>query len=172
MRVRVWIDPNAPLIVGWMLRQDDEVMIWVEFRYEWVHKICKRCGIIGHSTTHYPHLNLNIERMVKEQMEHINRRFAFETGYDLQHILFTNNIRAFHSRGWRNTTNIETIRRQQPHQEFIEQHLEAPSHGTEFIPIVDNDEDNNETQMEDVEKKNTELIPQPQPLDVKFFKEV
>ena len=32
MKVRVWIDPNTPLMAGSMLRRDDGVMTWVEFR--------------------------------------------------------------------------------------------------------------------------------------------
>ena len=69
MRVKAWINPHAPLIAGGLLRQDDDVMIWIEFRYERVYKICRRCGTIGHSSIHCPHLNPNIERMIGEQME-------------------------------------------------------------------------------------------------------
>ena len=30
MRVRVWLDPNEPMIANYMLRQDDGVMVWIE----------------------------------------------------------------------------------------------------------------------------------------------
>ena len=74
-----------------MLWLDDEVIHWVEFRYEHVYKVYKRCGIIGHSTTHCPHLNLDIERMIREQMEIINRRFNMEAGmiYNISYSLKT-----------------------------------------------------------------------------------
>ena len=72
MRIRVWINPKAPLIAGCMLQQDDGVMHWVEFRYENVYKVCRRCEIIGHTMPYCPHLNLDIERMIGEQMELIN----------------------------------------------------------------------------------------------------
>ena len=107
MRVRVWIDRNTLLMAGSMLRCDDGVMTWVEFRYERIHTVCMRCGIIGHTAPHCPHLNLDIERMINDQIESNNRRFYYETGYELQNILFTNNIRAFHNRQNRRTTRIE-----------------------------------------------------------------
>ena len=107
LRVRVWIDPNTPLMAGSMLRRDDGVMTWVEFRYERIHTVCLRCGSIGHTAPHCPQLNPDIERMINDQMESNNRRFDYETGYDLQNILFTNNIRAIHNRQNRRTTRIE-----------------------------------------------------------------
>ena len=110
MRVRTWIDPSAPLISGCMLRRDDSVMIWIEFKYGRVYKFCRCCGIIGHSMAHYPHLNPDIERMIGEQMEAINRRFDLETFYDLQSILFTSSLRAFHNRGANRTTGIEIVK--------------------------------------------------------------
>ena len=107
MRVRVWIDPNTPLMADSMLRRDDGVITWVEFRYERIHTVCMRCGIIGHTAPHCPHLNPDIEKMINDQIESNNRRFDYETVYDLQNILFTNNIRAFHNRQNRRTTRIE-----------------------------------------------------------------
>ena len=107
MRVRVEIDRNTPLMAGSMLRCDDGVMTWVKFRYEKIHTVCMRCGIIGHIAPHCLHLNPDIERMINDQMKSNNRQFDYETGYDLQNILFTNNIRAFHNRQNRRTTRIE-----------------------------------------------------------------
>ena len=101
MRVRTWINHSAPLIVGCMLRQDDGVMIWIKFKYERVYKYCQRCGIMGHSPAHCPHFNPAIERVIGHQMETINKHFYLETFYDLQSILFTNSIQAFHNRGER-----------------------------------------------------------------------
>ena len=46
MRLRVWINPNYLLLVGCMIKRDDGVLTWIEFRYERVYKVCKRCGIV------------------------------------------------------------------------------------------------------------------------------
>ncbi|XVF53654.1 hypothetical protein PTKIN_Ptkin05aG0116100 [Pterospermum kingtungense] len=54
MGVRVWVNPEFPLITGCMLRRDDGVMMWVRFRYERVGKMCKRCRVIGHTNPHRP----------------------------------------------------------------------------------------------------------------------
>ena len=72
-------------------------------------------------------------------MESNNRRFDYETGYDLQNILFTNNIRAIHNRQNRRTTRIE----------------------------VNDAEDNTDYYINDNRIPN-ETIPSPIPLDVVF----
>ncbi|XWS11646.1 hypothetical protein CRYUN_Cryun37aG0016900 [Craigia yunnanensis] len=71
MRIIVWINPNSLLLAGCMLKRDDGVITWVDFHYERVNKVCNRCGIIRHSTPHYTHLNLDIERMINYQMDSI-----------------------------------------------------------------------------------------------------
>lgn len=131
MRVRVWLDPNTPMIAGCMLRYDDGVMVWVEFRYEKVHKFCRRYGIIEHSTAQCPHLNLEIERMIEKQMEIINRRFDYETGYDLRFILFTNNLRAFLDRG--RTTRTEIISRVNSYHHQMDAALDPVPQGARLI---------------------------------------
>ena len=54
MKVRVWFNLNQPLFAGCMIRKDDRVLSWIEFRYEKVFKICRKCSIVGHTTPHYP----------------------------------------------------------------------------------------------------------------------
>ena len=83
MRVRVWINPNYPLLTGCMIKKDHGVLTWIEFRYERVYKVCKRCGIIGHSIPHCPHSNSEIEHMINEQIEGIHKRLEYAIGYDL-----------------------------------------------------------------------------------------
>ena len=56
----------------------------------------------------------------------INMRFNFETRYDLQHILFNNNIRAFHNRSYRRTMGVEVIKRNQANLERGQTHMEHP----------------------------------------------
>ncbi|XWS44913.1 hypothetical protein CRYUN_Cryun15aG0090800 [Craigia yunnanensis] len=90
-----------------MTKKDDRILAWVEFRYERIYKVYKRYGIIGHSTPYCPHSNPDIERMINEQMEGIQRRFEFVTGYDLQEFLFTNNLKAFYNRGTERSTRVE-----------------------------------------------------------------
>lgn len=49
MRVKVRIDPWVPMIAGFMLRLNDGARVWLQCRYERVHKLCTRCGLIGHT---------------------------------------------------------------------------------------------------------------------------
>ncbi|XWS65330.1 hypothetical protein CRYUN_Cryun05aG0103400 [Craigia yunnanensis] len=61
IRVSVWISPNYPLLVRCMAKRNDGVLTWIEFRYERVCKVCKRYGIIGHTTPNCSHSNPKIE---------------------------------------------------------------------------------------------------------------
>ncbi|OMO50603.1 Endonuclease/exonuclease/phosphatase [Corchorus olitorius] len=86
MRVRIWIDPHKPLVSGTMLQMDDGRLTKITFSYERVCKICLKCGIIGHTTPHCPHDNMDIERVLNEQMRKIERRRGLHIFYDTQEI--------------------------------------------------------------------------------------
>ena len=47
VRIRVRVDPWSLVLAGFMLRLDDGFRVWVQCRYERIHKLCKRCGLIG-----------------------------------------------------------------------------------------------------------------------------
>ena len=49
MRVRVRMDPWMPLIAGFMLRVNNGDRVWIQCRYERVHKVCTKCGLIRHT---------------------------------------------------------------------------------------------------------------------------
>lgn len=49
LRLQVRIDPWLPLVAGFILKCDDGQNIWIKCRYERIFKICKKCGLIGHS---------------------------------------------------------------------------------------------------------------------------
>lgn len=51
MRIKVRIDPWLLVIAGFMLRLDDGFRVWIQCRYERVHKLCIRCGSIRHPQT-------------------------------------------------------------------------------------------------------------------------
>ena len=172
MRVRVWIELIAPLIAGCMLHQDDSVMTWIEFRYEKVHKICRRCGIIGHTTPHCPQLNPEIERMIEFQMENINKRFAFDTGYDFQNVLFTNNIRAFHHKSTRRTTGIETIIRRKSQQEVPANNQAPQTPEVWHVDSSDEDDENSKEMYTEGNQAGSEPPLQAEPLEVRFSEEM
>ena len=67
MRIKVRIDPWLPLIVGFMLRLDDGSRVWIQCHYERLHKLCTRCGLIGHTRGHYSHSLDDVEVMLFRQ---------------------------------------------------------------------------------------------------------
>ena len=64
MRIRVQVDPWMPLTAGFMLRLDDGSRTWVQCRYERVHKLCTRCGLIEHMRSQCNESMDMIERML------------------------------------------------------------------------------------------------------------
>uniref|UniRef100_A0A7N2RCH7 CCHC-type domain-containing protein n=1 Tax=Quercus lobata TaxID=97700 RepID=A0A7N2RCH7_QUELO len=67
MRARVRIDPWLPMVTGFMLRLDDGSRVWIQCRYERIHKLCIKCGIIGHTRGQCTHNMDDIEMMLVRQ---------------------------------------------------------------------------------------------------------
>lgn len=49
MRIRVRVNPWIPVVSGFMLKMDNGSKTWIQCRYERVHKLCNRCGMLGHT---------------------------------------------------------------------------------------------------------------------------
>lgn len=64
MRVKVRIDPWLLVIDGFILRLDNGSRIWIQCRYERVHKLCTRCGLIGHTRSQCTHKMEEVEQML------------------------------------------------------------------------------------------------------------
>lgn len=50
LRAKVWINPHSPLIPGFYLTLKTGRLIWIACTYETLHKFCRKCGRIGHSS--------------------------------------------------------------------------------------------------------------------------
>ncbi|XVF44932.1 hypothetical protein PTKIN_Ptkin02bG0162700 [Pterospermum kingtungense] len=109
IRVKVSIDPKVPLIAGVMLRREDEEMMWVDIIYEKIHKACQRCGMLGHTTPRCPQMTPELELIINEQMEEINKGSGFEVGCKIQKILFRNNHIWFCTGNSKRNTGTEEI---------------------------------------------------------------
>ncbi|OMO98855.1 Endonuclease/exonuclease/phosphatase [Corchorus olitorius] len=104
------------------------------------------------------HDNMDIGRMLNEQMRQIERRRGFPTFYDTQEVHFTNRIMAFHRRVDRHTTRMTFTRMADDDQVVPEQELQnhyipvpaEPSDDEDFhisdVPIPDNSEDSDRPQ--------------------------
>ena len=102
MRIRVKIDPWAPLLTSFMLRLDDGAYVWVQYRYERVHKICKRCGLIGHTRGQCSQNLEEVETSLYMQRMRIQRLHQVHFRFDTLEPLFSNDLKAFYNprRGW------------------------------------------------------------------------
>lgn len=102
MRIKVRIesiDPWLPIIVGFMLRLDDGSRIWM-------HKLCIRCGLIGHTRGQCTHAMDDIELMLYRQLMRIQELHHTQYRFDGLQPQFTNELRAYHNRRRRRTTQV------------------------------------------------------------------
>ena len=67
MRIKVRVDPWLPVIVGFIIKMDEGSSLWIQCRYERVHKLCTRCGVIGHTRKQCTHSMDDVERMLYRQ---------------------------------------------------------------------------------------------------------
>ena len=83
MRIKVRLNPWLPVVSGFMLRLDDGTRTWIQCRYERVHKLCTKCGLIGHARSQCNESMDEVERMLIRQRHRIqclyHVPFAFDT---------------------------------------------------------------------------------------------
>uniref|UniRef100_A0A2N9G6B4 CCHC-type domain-containing protein n=1 Tax=Fagus sylvatica TaxID=28930 RepID=A0A2N9G6B4_FAGSY len=106
MRIRVRMNPWLPLIAGFMLRLDDGNRVWIQCRYERIHKVCTKCGMMGHTRTQCTYLMTDIEQLLHRQRQRIQEEFHVQYGFDPMEPHFVNELRAFYNRPQRWSTQI------------------------------------------------------------------
>lgn len=93
-----------PVIAGFMLRIDEGSSLWIQCRYERVHKLCTRCGLIGHTHKQCTHSMDDVERMLYRQRVSIQDLHQVQYRFDALQPQFINELRAFHRMRW--TTQV------------------------------------------------------------------
>nr|POF06586.1 hypothetical protein CFP56_17320 [Quercus suber] len=106
MRIRVRVDPWLPVVSGFMLRLDDGSKVWIQCRYERVHKLCNRCGMIGHTRSQCSQSMEDVEMMLFRQRHNIQTRHHVHFSFDVLEPHFSNELRAFYNRRRRWTSRI------------------------------------------------------------------
>ena len=64
MRIKVHINLWAPILAGLGLRMEEGSHFLIQYHYERVHKLCNRCGLIGHTRRQCTQCMDDIERML------------------------------------------------------------------------------------------------------------
>lgn len=102
IRIRVHVDPWLPVVSGFMLRLDDGSKVWIQYRYERVHKLCNRCGMIKHTRNQCSQSMEDVEMMLFRQRNIIQDRHQVQFSFDVLEPQFSNDLRAFYNRrrGW------------------------------------------------------------------------
>ena len=95
LRIKVRLNPWMPVVSGFMLRLDDATETWVQCRYERVHKLCTKCGLIGHTRSQCSESIDEVERMLICQRQRIQRLHQVPYAYDSLEPHFHNELRAY-----------------------------------------------------------------------------
>ena len=106
MCIRVRVDPWLPLLAGFMLRLDNGDTIWVQCRYERLHKLCTKCGLIGHIRAQCTYLMEDVEEILHRQRQRIQNQFHVQYGYDPMESHYINEIKAFYNIPQRRNTQV------------------------------------------------------------------
>lgn len=149
IRARVWVRLRAPLISGFYLNLLNGGSTWVEFQYERVHKICRKCGFIGNSLAICMFNNEDeaLEEFLTDHFEEMVHVLGLSLRWDENKELYYKSIRAHaHHEQLRNTAIPSTFWEQINHQ-FIQQNYDqfedgfGYQHRLEVIPISTSDSD-------------------------------
>ena len=71
MQMKVRLNPWMPVVSGFMLRLDDGTWTWIQCRYEWVHKLCTKYGLIGYTRSQCSESMDEVEHMLIRQRHRI-----------------------------------------------------------------------------------------------------
>ena len=98
MQVCVHLDPWMPITYGFVLHLDDGSRTWIQCHYERVHKLCTRCGLIGHTRRQCNESMDEVERCLIYQRQHLQRIFHVQYVFDSMELHFHNELRTFYIR--------------------------------------------------------------------------
>ena len=98
MCIRLRMNPWLPLVAGFMLRLDDGNRVWIQCRYERIHKVCTKCGLLGHTRPQCIYLMVDVEQLLHRQRQRIQDEFHVQYGFDPLELHFVNELRAFYNR--------------------------------------------------------------------------
>ena len=115
MHVRVRIDPWLPVVTRFMLQLDDGSRVWIQCRYERIHKLYIKCGMIGHTRGQCTHSMDNIEMMLVRQRFRIQSLQQVRFRFDALKPHFTNDLQAFYNQRRRWTTWVRFGNLSDPH---------------------------------------------------------
>lgn len=136
MRVRLRVNPWMPVITGFTLKLDDGSETWIQCKYERVHKLCNRCGLIGLSRSQCTQSMEEVEMTLFRQRYRIQNLHQVLYNFDALEPHFSNNLRAFYNqrRKWTSRTHFSNM--QQHFHSPPTQQLTQPSHSFWPGPIL------------------------------------
>ena len=104
--MRVCIKLDDPLLMGFLLKLDDDTCVWVQIKYERVCRLCFSCECIGHKADHGNWTHEQIVAAIRRQMRRIRNTFDVNIGVNFFKMHFVNSACAFADHLKRRTTII------------------------------------------------------------------
>lgn len=104
--VRVQIETVQPLMMGFYLKLDNGVTIWIQFRYERVFRICQKCGCIRHIARDCTKPKEHVQAAIDVHKDEIRRRYRCPGLVNHSYPLFVSEAAAFSDSKSRRTTRL------------------------------------------------------------------
>ena len=102
VRLNLWMS----VVSGFMLRLDDGTRTWIQCRYEWVHKLCTKYGLIGHTRSQCSESMDEVERMLIRQRHSIQQLYQVPFAFDSPKPQFHNELRAYFNKALDNKSKV------------------------------------------------------------------
>ena len=106
MQMQVRLNLWMPVVSGFMLRLDDGTQTWIQCRYERVHKLCTKCGLIRHTRSQCNESIDEVERMLIRQRHRIQRLYQVPFAFDSLEPQFHNELQAYFNKALDNKSKV------------------------------------------------------------------
>lgn len=123
MRIKVRLNLWMPVVSGFMPCLDDGTRTWIQCRYERVHKLCTKCGLIGHARSQCSESMDEMERMLIRQRHRIQRLYHVPFAFDSLEPQFHNELRANFNKwcNWTTRARFGTMDSESPPHAYAHQ---------------------------------------------------
>lgn len=106
LRVRVQVALAQPLMMGFYLKLNNGVDIWIQFPYERIFRICRKCGCVGRIQRDCSKEKVEIQATIDVHKQSIQQRHNCPALVNFSYPLFVSEPAAFCDSRKRRTTRF------------------------------------------------------------------
>ncbi|KAI8017637.1 Uncharacterized protein LOK49_LG04G03106 [Camellia lanceoleosa] len=106
LRIKVWINFEAPLLSGFFLKFQDGTQHWIACQYEHLCRFCRKCGRIGHTDRQCATPFLEGQHIIQTHLASVAQRLGTRVLHQDGQLMYTSRLRANAHRADRRSTRL------------------------------------------------------------------